>query len=186
MILDYNVFFVFSQQTDVRASLEHFSSTPVKLLPIKREDTPPTPLTPLTLAPLTSLANLPSNNLSSTPLSLAPVSKLLTPTDNKSLMRFVDYTLQFCAQFLNLAFKTVTKFYDENFSISQKSIKIEAFWRKFIKVSPAVNCDSKNNIHCWSVTWSSDLSGTFFSESHQMTSLEQFYSVQSPSFCTFV
>ncbi|XP_033217426.1 nucleolar protein 4-like isoform X3 [Belonocnema kinseyi] len=71
-------------QTDVRASLEHFSSTPVKSLPGKREDTPPTSLN--SLAPLTSLANLPNSNLTSTPLSLAPASKLLTPTDNKSLM----------------------------------------------------------------------------------------------------
>ncbi|CAK9811215.1 Nucleolar protein 4-like [Anthophora plagiata] len=71
-------------QTDVRSSLEHFSSTPVKSLPGKREDTPPTSLT--SLAPLTSLANLPSSTLSSTPLSLAPASKLLTPADNKGLM----------------------------------------------------------------------------------------------------
>ncbi|XP_020289339.1 nucleolar protein 4-like isoform X2 [Pseudomyrmex gracilis] len=71
-------------QTDVRSSLEHFSSTPVKSLPIKREDTPPASLT--SLAPLTSLANLPSSTLSSTPLSLASASKLLTPADNKSLM----------------------------------------------------------------------------------------------------
>ncbi|XP_034181781.1 nucleolar protein 4-like isoform X6 [Osmia lignaria lignaria] len=71
-------------QTDVRSSLEHFSSTPVKSLPGKREDTPPASLT--SLAPLTSLANLPSNTLSSTPLSLAPASKLLTPADNKGLM----------------------------------------------------------------------------------------------------
>ncbi|OAD54211.1 hypothetical protein WN48_08225 [Eufriesea mexicana] len=72
------------QQTDVRSSLEHFSSTPVKSLPGKREDTPPASLT--SLAPLTSLANLPSSTLSSTPLSLAPASKLLTPADNKGLM----------------------------------------------------------------------------------------------------
>nr|XP_012141545.1 PREDICTED: nucleolar protein 4-like isoform X3 [Megachile rotundata] len=72
-------------QTDVRSSLEHFSSTPVKSLPGKREDTPPASLT--SLAPLTSLANLPSSTLSSTPLSLAPASKLLTPADNKGLMR---------------------------------------------------------------------------------------------------
>ncbi|KAK2587916.1 hypothetical protein KPH14_004009 [Odynerus spinipes] len=71
-------------QTDVRSSLEHFSSTPVKSLPGKREDTPPTSLT--SLAPLTSLANLPSSTLSSTPLSLAPGSKLLAPSDNKGLM----------------------------------------------------------------------------------------------------
>ncbi|XP_012232824.1 nucleolar protein 4-like isoform X2 [Linepithema humile] len=71
-------------QTDVRSSLEHFSSTPVKSLPGKREDTPPASLT--SLAPLTSLANLPSSTLSSTPLSLASASKLLTPADNKSLM----------------------------------------------------------------------------------------------------
>ncbi|KAM0727702.1 Nucleolar protein 4-like [Formica fusca] len=71
-------------QTDVRSSLEHFSSTPIKSLPGKREDTPPASLTSLT--PLTSLANLPSSTLSSTPLSLASASKLLTPTDNKSLM----------------------------------------------------------------------------------------------------
>ncbi|XP_063982847.1 nucleolar protein 4-like isoform X1 [Diachasmimorpha longicaudata] len=72
-------------QTDVRASLDHFSSTPVKSLPGKREDTPPTSLT--SLAPLTSLASLPSSTLASTPLSLAPASKLLTPTDNnKGLM----------------------------------------------------------------------------------------------------
>ncbi|XP_076249299.1 uncharacterized protein LOC143188757 isoform X2 [Calliopsis andreniformis] len=71
-------------QTDVRSSLEHFSSTPVKSLPGKREDTPPASLT--SLAPLTSLANLPNSTLSSTPLSLAPTSKLLTPADNKSLM----------------------------------------------------------------------------------------------------
>ncbi|XP_011262058.1 nucleolar protein 4-like isoform X3 [Camponotus floridanus] len=71
-------------QTDVRSSLEHFSSTPIKSLPGKREDTPPASLT--SLAPLTSLANLPSSTLSSTPLSLASASKLLTPTDNKSLM----------------------------------------------------------------------------------------------------
>ncbi|XP_029160132.1 uncharacterized threonine-rich GPI-anchored glycoprotein PJ4664.02-like isoform X2 [Nylanderia fulva] len=72
------------QQTDVRSSLDHFSSTPIKSLPGKREDTPPTSLT--SLAPLTSLANLPNSTLSSTPLSLASASKLLTPTDNKSLM----------------------------------------------------------------------------------------------------
>ncbi|XP_011631963.1 nucleolar protein 4-like isoform X2 [Pogonomyrmex barbatus] len=70
-------------QTDVRSSLEHFSSTPVKSLPCKREDTPPASLT--SLAPLTSLANLPSSTISSTPLSIASASKLLT-TDNKSLM----------------------------------------------------------------------------------------------------
>ncbi|XP_008212562.1 nucleolar protein 4-like isoform X3 [Nasonia vitripennis] len=75
-------------QTDVRASLDHFtSSTPVKSLPIKREDTPPTALT--SLAPLTSLANLPNSagSLSSTPLSLAPASKLLNNSDSaKTLM----------------------------------------------------------------------------------------------------
>ncbi|XP_017888261.1 nucleolar protein 4-like isoform X2 [Ceratina calcarata] len=71
-------------QTDVRSSLEHFSSTPVKSLPGKREDTPPASLT--SLAPLTSLANLPSSTLSSTPLSLTPASKLLTPADSKGLM----------------------------------------------------------------------------------------------------
>ncbi|KYN06287.1 Nucleolar protein 4 [Cyphomyrmex costatus] len=70
-------------QTDVRSSLEHFSSTPVKSLPCKREDTPPASLT--SLAPLTSLANLPNNTIASTPLSIASASKLLT-TDNKSLM----------------------------------------------------------------------------------------------------
>ncbi|KAK0094695.1 hypothetical protein PV326_010262 [Microctonus aethiopoides] len=70
-------------QTDVRASLDHFSSTPVKSLPGKREDTPPTSMT--SLAPLTSLASLPST-LASTPLSLAPTSKLLTTSDNKGLM----------------------------------------------------------------------------------------------------
>ncbi|XP_011695034.1 PREDICTED: nucleolar protein 4-like isoform X2 [Wasmannia auropunctata] len=70
-------------QTDVRSSLEHFSSTPVKSLPCKREDTPPASLT--SLAPLTSLANLPNNTISSTPLSIASASKLLT-TDNKSLL----------------------------------------------------------------------------------------------------
>ncbi|KAH0953944.1 hypothetical protein HN011_004778, partial [Eciton burchellii] len=71
-------------QTDVRSSLEHFSSTPVKSLPGKREDTPPASIT--TLVPLNNLANLPSSNLSSTPLSLASASKLLTPADNKSLI----------------------------------------------------------------------------------------------------
>jgi len=75
------------QQTDVRSSLEHFSSTPVKSLPGKREDTPPASIT--TLVPLNNLANLPSSNLSSTPLSLASASKLLTPADNKSLIRSV-------------------------------------------------------------------------------------------------
>ncbi|XP_032671910.1 nucleolar protein 4-like isoform X4 [Odontomachus brunneus] len=71
-------------QTDVRSNMDHFSSTPVKSLPVKREDTPPASLT--SLAPLTSLASLPSATLSSTPLSLASASKLLTPTDNKGLM----------------------------------------------------------------------------------------------------
>ncbi|XP_011331031.1 nucleolar protein 4-like isoform X2 [Ooceraea biroi] len=71
-------------QTDVRSSLEHFSSTPVKSLPGKREDTPPASIT--TLVPLNNLANLPSSTLSSTPLSLASASKLLTPADNKSLI----------------------------------------------------------------------------------------------------
>ncbi|XP_012540913.1 nucleolar protein 4-like isoform X3 [Monomorium pharaonis] len=71
-------------QTDVRSSLEHFSSTPVKSHSCgKREDTPPASLT--SLAPLTSLANLPNNTISTTPLSIASASKLLT-TDNKSLM----------------------------------------------------------------------------------------------------
>ncbi|XP_018306266.1 nucleolar protein 4-like isoform X2 [Mycetomoellerius zeteki] len=68
-------------QTDVRSSLEHFSSTPVKSLPCKREDTPPASLSSL---PLTSLANLPNNTIS-TPLAIASASKLLT-TDNKSLL----------------------------------------------------------------------------------------------------
>ncbi|CAD6238379.1 GSCOCG00008454001-RA-CDS [Cotesia congregata] len=72
------------QQTDVRSSLEHFASTPIKSLPGKREDTPPTSMT--SLAPLTSLASLPNSTLASTPLSLAPTSKLLTSTDNKGLM----------------------------------------------------------------------------------------------------
>ncbi|XP_043277308.1 nucleolar protein 4-like isoform X2 [Venturia canescens] len=73
-------------QTDVRSSLDHFSSTPVKSLPGKREDTPPTSLTSMT--PLTSLASLPSSTLTSTPLSLAPSSKLMahSPSDNKNLM----------------------------------------------------------------------------------------------------
>ncbi|XP_044021325.1 nucleolar protein 4-like isoform X2 [Aphidius gifuensis] len=72
-------------QTDVRANLDHFSSTPIKSLPGKREDTPPTSLS--SLAPLTSLANLPNSTLASTPLSLTPTSKLLTPSDNnKALM----------------------------------------------------------------------------------------------------
>ncbi|XP_044575884.1 nucleolar protein 4-like isoform X3 [Cotesia glomerata] len=71
-------------QTDVRSSLEHFASTPIKSLPGKREDTPPTSMT--SLAPLTSLASLPNSTLASTPLSLAPTSKLLTSTDNKGLM----------------------------------------------------------------------------------------------------
>ncbi|XP_019698392.1 nucleolar protein 4-like isoform X3 [Harpegnathos saltator] len=71
-------------QTDVRSNMDHFSSTSVKALPGKREDTPPASLTSLT--PLTSLANMPSSTLSTTPLSLASASKLLTPTDNKGLM----------------------------------------------------------------------------------------------------
>lgn len=75
------------QQTDVRSSLEHFSSTPVKSLPCKREDTPPASLSSL---PLTSLANLPNNTIS-TPLAIASASKLLT-TDNKSLLRSVWWT----------------------------------------------------------------------------------------------
>ncbi|XP_046738531.1 nucleolar protein 4-like isoform X2 [Diprion similis] len=72
-------------QTDVRPSLDHFSSTPVKSLPGKREDTPPAPLTSLASLPLTSLANL-SNSTASTPLSLTPASKLLNPPENKGLM----------------------------------------------------------------------------------------------------